>query len=216
MDESEQALSDAAKSASPLESRIARQVLNDSKIHRLWESRHADLVRPVAEQSKRVPQVLALRNIETGLLHRRALVDYLRKNQIVGTQRDKVFRVFYGPKDPTDAILTEHRQYVLAVSSRISADHLIDVMHDPISKRLLGLYQSIYSEYFELFCFMVMTEDTAMAEAIKPTMQDARKRANSVRQQLNSIKPDKRYSGFDRQALLAKSGRYPILNYMVG
>ena len=216
MEESEQALSDAAESASPLESRIARQVLSDSKIHRLWEARHADLVLPVAEHSRRVPQVLALRNIETGLLHRRALVDYLRKNQIVGAQRDKVFRVFYGPKDPMDAILTEHRQYILAVSSRISADHLIDVMHDPISKRLLDLYQSIYSEYFELFCFMVMTEDTAMAEAIKPTMRDARKRANSVRQQLNSIKPDKRYSSFDRQALLAKSGRYPILNYMVG
>ena len=216
MDESEQALSDAAEGARPLESRIANQVLNDPKTHRLWESRHAELVRPVAEQSRRTPQVIALRNIEAGLLHRRALIDYIRNHQVVGVERDKLFRVFYGPKDPVDAIMTEHRQYVLAVSSRISADHLIDVMHDPVSHHLLELYGSIYHEYFELYCLMVRAEEPTLADAIRISMQDAANRANAVRERLISVKPDNRHSNFEREALLARSGRYPILNYMVG
>ena len=77
MDESEQALTDKAQRTGSLESRIASQVLNDPKTHRLWESRHAELVRPVADQSRRTPQVIALRSIEAGLLHRRALIDAL-------------------------------------------------------------------------------------------------------------------------------------------
>lgn len=216
MDESEQALSDAVQSAPTLESRIAKQVLADHKTYRLWESRHADLVRPVAEQSRRGPQVLALRSIEARLLHRRALIEHIRERQIFGAVRDKLFHVFYGPKDPIDAIITEHRQYVLAVSSRISADHLINVMHDPVSIHLLEVYESIYREYFELYCFMVTTEDAAIADAVGPVMRDAHKRAKSVRERLNLVEPDNRFSNFDREAALARSGRYPILDYMVG
>jgi hypothetical protein len=78
------------------------------------------------------------------------------------------------------------------------------------------MYKSAYDEYFGLFCFSVMTEDTTVGDAVKQTMQEARKRADALRQRLNSVKPDRRYSNFEREALLAKSGRYPILNYMVG
>ena len=59
MDESEQALSDAVDGGSQRESRIARHILGDSKSHRLWESRHANLVLPVAEQNRRAPQIFA-------------------------------------------------------------------------------------------------------------------------------------------------------------
>ena len=137
MDESEQALADAAEKRRGRDARIARQILGDSKIHRLWESRHADLVMPVAKQSKRAPQIFGLRDIEVKLLHRRALVRYLREHHVVGDERARLFSVFYGPTDTNDAILKEHRQYTLAVSSRVSVDHLINVMHDPLSSKLL-------------------------------------------------------------------------------
>lgn len=216
MDESEQALSYAAENASPREARIAKQVLNDPKTHRLWESRHADLVRPVAKENKRVPQVLALRSIEAGLVHRRALFDHIRKHRITGAERDKLFRVFYGPRDTIDAAVTEHRQYQLAVSSRISADHLIQVMRDPVSTKLLDVYENIYREYFELYCLMACAEDMLIADALKAPLRDAREREKRVRDRLITTKPDNRHSDFDRQALLARSGRYPILNYMIG
>jgi len=52
-----------------------------------------------------------------------------------------------------------------------------------------------------------------MANAVGSAMQDARARVNRLRQHLYSVRPDKGYSDFDQQAALARSGRYPVLNY---
>lgn len=216
MDESEQALSDAAQSASVVQSRVANQVLQDAKTHRLWESQHASLVGQVAEHRRRVRQVMAMRSIEASLLHRRALIEHIRKHKIVGAERDKLFRVFYGPTDIVNAMIAEHRKYVLALSSYISIEHLINVMHDAVSTQLLEVYRCTYQEYFDLYCVMAKTEDPAIADAVGPVVQEARQRASRVRDRLKSIKPDNRYSNFDREALLARSGRYPMQEYMVG
>ena len=216
MDESEQALSDAADGKRRRDARIARQILGDSRFHRLWESRHAELVTPVAEYSQRNGQIFKLREIEVKLLHRRALVRCIREHGIVGVKRDKLMAVFYGPKEPRDAILAEHRQYTLAVSSRVSADHLIDVMHDPVSIGLLKSYESIYSKYFDLYCFNVTCDDKAMVEATWPEMASLRLRAFQMIKRIYSERPESGHASFEREALLARSGRYPMQEYMVG
>jgi hypothetical protein len=215
MDESEQALSDAAASSRLRDARIAKQILGDSNIHRLWESRHADLVMPVAETGRRATQIFALRDIELRLLHRRALITHIRKHRIVGEKRDRLFSVFYGPTDTNNAILKEHRQYTLSVSSRVSADHLIDVMCDSVSNRLLKEYEGIYSKYFELYCFVAGCDDVALKDASKLEMLGLRRRAMRMIKRIHSEQPDGGHSSFERQALLARSGRYPIRNYMV-
>lgn len=216
MDESEQALWTAAEKDSGTESRIAKQILSDAKTHGLWEARHAELVRPVAEHNARVPQVLALRDLEVRLVHRRALIDHVREHQLRGEERERLFRVFYGPRDFQDAVLAEHRQYMLAVSSRVSADHLIDVMRDPASTRLVRRYEALYAKYFDLYCYVVSAQDRESADAAKVLMTHARREAEKVRKRINEVRPDSRAANFERQALLARSGRYPILNYMVG
>lgn len=216
MHESEQALSDAADSGGQREGRIAKRILDDSKSHRLWESRHADLVLPVAEQSRRAPQIFALRDIKVRLEHRRALITHIRKHKVIGEKRDRLLSVFHGPKDMTNAILAEHREYTLAVSSRVSTDRLIDVMHDSVSVRLLRDYQILYAKYFELYCNVVSCEDPVMAEATKIEMLTMKRRAVQMIKRLHSESPDKGYSSFSRQALLARSGRYPVLDYMAG
>jgi len=214
MDESEQALSDAADGSGQRESRIAQHILGDSKYHRLWESRHADLVLPVAEQNRRAPQIFALRDIEVRLVHRRALIKHIRKHSIVGDMRGRLLTAFHGPMDTTNAILAEHREYTLAVSSRVSTDRLINVMHDPVSVRLLTEYQSLYAKYFELYCFVVSCDDSIMAEATKMEMLSMKRRAVQMIKRIHSESPDSGHSSFDRQALLARSGRYPVLDYM--
>jgi hypothetical protein len=215
MDESEQALWTAAEKDSGTESRIAKQILSDAKTHGLWEARHAELVRPVAEHNGRVPQVLALRDLEVRLVHRRALIDHVRERQLRGEERERLFRVFYGPRDFQDAVLAEHRQYMLAVSSRVSADHLINVMRDPASTQLVRRYEELYSQYFDLYCYVVSAQDRESADAAKQLMTHARREAEKVRKRINEVRPDGRAANFERQALLARSGRYPILNYMV-
>lgn len=216
MDESGQALSNAAEGRRPREARIARQILGDSKIQRLWESRHADLILPVAERNRRAPQIFALRDIGVRLLHRRSLIRHIRNQEIVGKERDKLFSIFYGPMDTGNAILAEHRQYTLAVSSRVSTDHLINVMNDPVSTRLLTEYQSIYSQYFELYCFFTTCEDATTEDAIKSELLTLRRRAMHMIKRIHSEQPNSGSSDFERQALLARSGRYPIVDYMVG
>ena len=59
-----------------------------------WEARHAELVRPVAEQNSRAPQVIALRDLEVRLVHRRALIDHIREHQLRGKKRDACSRSF--------------------------------------------------------------------------------------------------------------------------
>ena len=216
MDESERALSDEAKHGRRRESRIARDIIRDSQNYRLWESRHADLIVPLSEQSRRAPQIFALRDLEVRLLHRRALIRHIRFHGLIGAERDKLFSVFYGPRETTNAILAEHRQYTLAVSSRVSADHLVGVMEDPVSIALLREYERVYTEYFELYCFTVSCDDPETVEAAKPLMLDLRRRAFDLIKRIHSEKPAGGSSDIERQALLARSGRYPIRNYMVG
>lgn len=216
MDESEQALSRAAAHVSTPKSRVAKQILTDAKLHRLWESQHAELMLSVAEHRRRSPQVLALRTVETGLLHRGALIDHIRRHKITGNERDRLFRVFYGPRDSVGSIVAEHRKFLLAVSSRISADHLIGIMQDQISLQLLEVYKAAYEKYFELFCLLAASDDEYVVDALRSDLHRAHDIAENIRRRLLTAKPDRHYSHFDRQALLARSGRYPILDYMVG
>lgn len=216
MDESEQALLDAIADKTGRQSSIAKYVLNDRKTHLNWEVRHAELVRPVAEQKKRTPQVFALRNIEMRLVHKRALIDHIRTHNLRGRKRNQMFAAIYGPRDLTDAILTEHRRYMVAVSSDLSADHLIDVMYDPLGKRLLKNYRRGYAYYFDLYGQVVRCSDPALANATKSLMFEAGNKLATLRSHIRTARPDNSYANFDRQALLAYSGRQPILEYMVG
>ena len=175
----------------------------------------AEMLVPVAEHNARTPQLAELGRIEVSLVHRRALIDHIRRNEVVGSKRDMLFSRFYGPRESIDAILSEHRQYMLAVSSRVSADHLIDIMRDLSGDRLLAMYERAYNAYFDLYCFVNCSDDEYLADAVRPALHDANERAKRLRARLLSVKPDFKASSYDRQAALARSGRYPALNYLL-
>ena len=46
-------------------------------------------------------------------------------------------------------------------------------------------------------------------------MQDTRDQLKRMRQRIESESPATGCASFDRQELLARSGRYPVLNYMI-
>lgn len=216
MDESEYALRNIADSVSPRASRIVNTLLQDSRHYKLWESRHADLLVSVAGQSNKKRQIMALRNVEVQLIHRRALFEYLRANAVRGERRRRLFRMFHSTLDFQDSVLAEHRQYMLAVSSRISTDHLIDLMHDPGSKRLLRQYEQPYTRYYEMKCFVAGMGKSDCTELVRSMMGNVREQLRQARRRLKSEPPDIDCASFDRQEKLARSGRYPVLNYMVG
>lgn len=215
MKESELALLNAVSGGDSDTSRAASQVLGDAKIHSLWETEHARLLLPVAEHGRRQEQIFELRKLNSRQLHRSSLIRFIRTHQVTGPMRDRLFSVFYGPQDRINAILTEHRNYLLSESSYVSADHLIDIMHDSVSQKLLRLYASAYETYFSMFCFISCSRDSILADAMRVSMRDALDRVKRLRRRIATERAQvPGHADFDREALLAESGRHRAINYL--
>lgn len=214
MTESEYALQDASESPVPRESRIASTVLSDNKKYREWELRHANLLLPVAEQSARKYQVLALRHADIALIHRRALFQYLQTHEVRGELRERLFRLFHTTLDFNEAILAEHRQYMLAFSSGISTNHIIDIMRDDTSTHLVQQYETTFARYFEMKCFVATARDSDTVKIVRSSLRDVQGHLLRLRRRMETELPTERTGNFDRQELLARSGRYEIQNYL--
>jgi len=214
MDASEIALQDATESPLPRDARIATTILTDARKYREWECRHADLLLPVAAHSARKRQVVALRQAEIHLIHRRALFTYLQTHELSDDQREKVFRLFHSTLDYQEAILTEHRQYMLAVSSHISNDHIIDVMQDETSVSLLRQYETVFGRYFEMKCYIASSSDSYCVELIRSSVRDVYGQLLRIRRRMETEPPAVDFGDFHQQELLARSSRYEIQNYL--
>lgn len=214
MDESEFALQDASASSLPRESRIATTVLNDSQKYSEWETRHANLLLPVAQHSAKKRQIVELRSAKIHLVHRRAFFNYLQAHETRGNQRERLFRLFHSTLDLNDAILAEHRQYMLAVSSRISTDHIIDVMDDVNSNGLLQLYERTFARYFEMKCFVACSPNSDCSRLVHESMRELQAQLLRIRRRIETEPPSDSCGNFDKQEPLARSGRYKALNYL--
>ena len=211
---SEYALENACESPEPRQSRIANTIVADDKKYREWELRHANLLRPVAEQSARKYQVLALRHADMQLIHRRAFFKYLQTHEVRGKRREQLFRLFHTTLDFNEAILAEHRHYMLAFSSGISTNHIIDVMHDGTSTPLVEKYDKTFARYFEMKCFIATANDSDVIRIVRASMRDVQGQLMRIRRRLETELPTERTGNFDQQELLARSGRYEIQNYL--
>jgi hypothetical protein len=215
MDASEYALRDASYSPFQRDARIANTVLQDSRSYRIWESRHADLLVPVARHNGSKPLLLELRNAQVKLIHRRALFRYLRINEVRGEKRQRLFSHLHNTLDYRDAVVAEHRQYMLAVSSRISADYIIGIMNDANSPKLLEQYEELYARYFEIKCYIATTREKSCIDMARPILKSIEGQLCRVRHRIETEAPVGGVRGFDRQEAIARSGRYEALNYLV-
>lgn len=215
MDASEYALQNASESDEPRESRIATTIIEDQQKYREWELRHANLLLPVAEQKAEKHQILALRKANVNLVHRRALFTYLQTHPLNKHLRARLFRLFHSTMDLNDAILVEHRQYMLAYSSGISTEHITDVMHDERSSYLVDQYEKTFARYFEMKCYIANAgTSTITQELVQSSVRDAQGQLLRLRRRMETELPREKHGNFDQQELLARSGRYEIQNYL--
>ena len=214
MTASEHALQDATESPVPRQSRIASTILGDSQKYREWELRHANLLLPVAEQRARKRQVVALRNAEIELVHRRALFTYLQTHELRDDQRQRLFRMFHSTLDYNQAVLNEHRHYMLAVSSQISTDYIIDVMRDVSSDRLLQQYEKTFARYFEMKCYVASAKDSHCIQLISSSLRDVKGQLLRIRRRIETEVPVVDRADFRQLELLARSSRYEMRNYL--
>ena len=147
-------------------------------------------------------------------MHRRAFFRYLRAHKVQGQKRRDLFRLFHATLDYQDAVLAEHRQYMVSVSSRISTDHIIDVMEDINSTRLLEHYEATFSRYFEMKCYIICSKYSDTVGLVRDSLRDLERQLLRIRRAIETLDPAGTAGDFDQQELIARSGRYPVLNYL--
>lgn len=158
LEESETALWQASATQDSRRAHAVARTTNDYDTYKLWRVRHERLIRPVATAEGRFGQPAALRSVGVRLIQRAALVDYLRDHHVVGSRRDALLKGLRGTDDSHRALLDEHRDYVIAVTSETCVDHLLRCVADPFGPRLLNEYRGLYAECFAAFCERVAAD----------------------------------------------------------
>ena len=152
MDESEWRVEIAASSRLA-EDLVARRVLESPLAYRRWTGEHDRLMRAVAAHARLEPQVVQMRTTALNLVHRKSLFEYLQERQLTGRKRRRLFALFYGCRDYTNAVLAEHNNYVCCSSSYLCTQYLAEhLMHDTAAADPLALYEERYRQYFRAFC----------------------------------------------------------------
>ena len=169
MQESEARVEMAARCDSPADMLVASRILENPVAYRRWEAEHDRLMRAVSEQARLARQVVMLRSAAFTLVHRKAIFEYLRDREITGARRHRLFALFYGIRDYTNAVLAEHGNYVRCSSSYLCAHHLAEhLMQDAAFDDPLRMYEQWYSEYFRAFCDVALAETEEEKQAIAP------------------------------------------------
>jgi len=145
---------------------IARRVLDCPEAYRRWELEHDRLMHTVSDRSRLSEQITALRTAVFGLVHRRAVFEYLRESQITGEKRRRALALFYGCRDYTDAVLREHANYVRCSSSYLCTHHLGEhLMQDAAFDEPLQLYEEWFADYFRTYCEAQLADTPQEREA---------------------------------------------------
>jgi hypothetical protein len=152
MEESEARIAGLAREGSAPQAWVARRMIEEPHLYRHWESEHDRLMRAVAD-TRAHHQIAALRSTCFGLIHRKAMFEYLRVNKITGRDRHAVFQLIYGDQDYAKAVILEHNNYLRSMSSFACSYHLgLDLLDDRAFGDPMSRYEARYADYFQAFC----------------------------------------------------------------
>jgi hypothetical protein len=159
MEESEARIEGLAREGSTPQALIARRMIEEPHLYRHWEAEHDRLMRNIAERRAQ-HQIAALRSTCFGLIHRKAMFEYLRTQKVTGRDRHAVFELIYGDQDYAKAVLTEHGNYVRSMSSLACSHHLgLALLDDGAFGGPMSHYESRYADYFRAFCNSSLTSN---------------------------------------------------------
>lgn len=139
---------------------VASRILDTPAEFRRWEGEHARLMRGIAGLTRRALQVRALLSATLGLLHRKALFEYLRDHQVPTAGRQRLIGHFYGHNDYVQTLLAEHGKYLRSAASYLCTSHIgSDCLQHAAFGEPLRAYVSLYDEYFRTYCNSVLARD---------------------------------------------------------
>jgi hypothetical protein len=175
MRESTDRIESALRSNDDAEQRVAHRLSESSKTWQLWENEHSGLMRQVADYGVLRTQAAALRQTALRLIHGKALFEYLRRSGVRGTERTRMLNYFYPTRGYQYAIIAEHAGYVRKACSFLCASHVgTGLVHDPVFLDPMQHYESLYAEYFDLYCstlFSAAQVESASERSLLPLLK---------------------------------------------
>jgi hypothetical protein len=160
MRESTHRMESALRSDDAKEHLIAQRILATPGSWNAWELEHAGLMRQVADFAVLRNQAVALRHAALRLIHGKALFEYLRKHNVRGEGRAAVLAHFHSTLMYEHAVLAEHTVYVRKSASFLCTSHLgTDLVQDPAFLDPMTQYETLFTEYFDLYCTTLMPSD---------------------------------------------------------
>lgn len=132
---------------------VAQRVLATPGSWSAWELEHSGLMRQVADFVALRNQAGALRHAALRLIHGKALFEYLRKHSLRGSARAQILSHFHRTLLYEHAVIAEHAIYVRKACSYLCTSHLgADLVRDPAFIDPMQQYETLFTEYFELYC----------------------------------------------------------------
>jgi hypothetical protein len=168
MRESTDRIESALRSDDDGERQVAYRLAENSTTWQRWESEHSSLMHQVADSRVVWTQTVTLRQTALRLIHGKALFDYLRRREVRGSERARLLNHFYPARGYQYALIAEHGSYVRKACSYLCATHVgTDLVHDPAFLDPMQHYESLYAEYFDLYCATLFPSDEIQAACEK-------------------------------------------------
>ena len=176
MRESTDRIESALRSEDDKDHFIAHRILESTRTFHSWELEHSGLMRQVADYRKLQTQALALRHAAVRLIHGKALFEYLRTNKVRGEERVKILAYFHPTRLYEYAVVQEHGSYLRKAGSYLCTSHLgTDLVSDPVFLDPMQQYESLYAEYFNLYCSTLFpregTVESASVRSLLPLLK---------------------------------------------
>lgn len=202
MEESQRRLANAMLSGRPSEERIATRLLDSARDYGRWEGEHAALMRQIAAERLPVVQKSGLLNVSLALIHRKALFEYLRDEQVRGARREEIMAHFHSHRDCNSAVIAEHGRYVRSAASYMCSSHVgSSVMFDSLFEDPLAEYEDMYASYFRTYCnLQFMRDDNEIAQSMRPVLVELKSQIGEWRKALIALTQSQ--SGIWRRPIL--------------
>jgi hypothetical protein len=175
MRESTDRVETALRSGNLQEQLVAHRLMESAAAWMAWESEHSSLMREVAEHRLRRTQAAVLKKAAFRLIHRKALFEYLRTSALRGDARQRLVAAFHPTRSYAHAVVAEHGLYLRKACSLLCTSHLGGaVVRDSGFRDPMRRYESLYAEYFGMFCrshFGLEGAADASQEALLPLLK---------------------------------------------
>lgn len=157
------------------EQRLASRILDNPDAWLRWEGEHSGLMRQVAEHGRLRKQLGVLKQTAFRLIHRKALFEYLRDQEVRGATRVRVLTHFHPARSYTTAVIAEHGVYLRSACSYLCSSHIGgDVVQDSEFLDPMQRYEELYAVYFDIYCsthFAAEADESVSEAALLPLLK---------------------------------------------